>query len=142
MSALTTVEVTGGDPLVVEVILPAEGIVQVVEVATGIVGPQGPPGLSGSGVLAWQVVTGSATLASSSTGLVLVQHTAPCTITLPPAPQNGQLLTVKDAAGNSAEWPITVAGGAVLIEGAASLEIAFNWSWVTLAYTGTIWVQV
>ena len=142
MMSLVAVEVTGGDPLVVEVILPAEEMVRVVEVVTGVVGPQGPPGLPGSGVLAWQTVTGSATLAGDTTGLVLVQHTAPCTITLPASPQNGQLLTIKDAAGNSAEWPITVTGGAVLIDGAASVEIAFNWSWVQLTYTGVGWGQV
>jgi len=142
VSALATVEVQGGDPLVVEVILPAEQVVQVVEVVIGAVGPQGPPGLPGGGVLAWQTVTGDATLASETTGLVLVQHTAPCTIDLPAAPTMGQVLTIKDAGGNSAEWPITVTGGAVLIDGAASVEIAFNWSWVSLAFTGAQWGQV
>lgn len=142
MSALTTVEVQGGDPLVVEVILPAEGVVQVVEVVTGATGPQGPPGLPGDGVLAWQTVTGDATLPAETTGLVLVQHTAPCTINLPASPATGQVLTIKDAAGNSAEWPITVTGGAVLIDGAASVEIAFNWSWVQLVYTGAGWGQI
>jgi len=141
-SALTTVEVQGGDPLVVEVIRPAEQVVQVVEVVTGATGPQGPPGLPGSGVLAWQTVTGSAALAAETTGLVLVQHTAPCTIDLPASPSTGQLLTIKDAAGNSATWPITVTGGVVTIDGAASVEIAFNWSWVSLAYTGAGWGQV
>jgi hypothetical protein len=84
-------------------------------------------------------VTGDAVLASSATGLVLVQHTGPCTITLPTSPSVGQLLTIKDAAGHSAAWPIVISGP---IEGAASLTIEFNWSWVSLAYAGTMWVQV
>lgn len=141
MSALTTVEVQGGDPLVVEVILPPVEA-RIVEVIVGLAGPQGPPGLPGDGVLASQVVTGSTVLASSATGLVLVQHTAPCTITLPTSPSLGQLLTIKDALGHSATWPITITAGASTIEGAASLTIEFNWSWVSLAYMGTGWGQV
>jgi len=141
-SALTTVEVQGGDPLVVEVILPPIEA-RIVEVITGLAGPQGLPGLPGDGVLAWETVTGGGrTLADGTTGLVLVLHTAPCTIGLPPSPATGQVLTIKDAAGQSATWPITVTGGAVLIDGAASVEIAFNWSWVSLAFTGVQWGQV
>jgi len=135
VSALATVEVTGGDPLVVEIILPpAEA--RVVEVVTGLAGPPGP---AGGGILPWQIVTASMTLENSTTGLVLVQHAAPLTVGLPPAPLTGQTLTIKDAAGNSAAWPVTISGP---IEGAASLDIAFNWSWVSLAYAGTQWVQV
>ena len=52
------------------------------------------------------------------TGTVLVEAAAPLILTLPPTPTTGQAVTVKDALGNAGTHPITVSGGAALIEGA------------------------
>lgn len=126
-----------------------------VELATVVTSPADPRVMFGSFAgtplpsLGWstvvsnvEVVLGTTTLADTVIGLVLVQQSAPCTVSLPANPVVGQVLVIKDALGQAATYPITISGGAVLIEGASSLELTVAWSWVRLAWGGTRWLQV
>lgn len=85
------------------------------------------------------VVAASQTLPQGFSGTVMVEQTGPVTIALPPLPSTGQQVTVKDALGQAATYPITVAG---TIEGATNMIINFAYGWVALSYAGTQWVQI
>jgi hypothetical protein len=100
------------------------------QAATAPVAPPSPAGAL--------VVTTSTVLPDGFNGTVMVQQAGPVTITLPPAPTVGQQVTVKDAQGAAGTYPITVAG---TIEGATNMTIDFNYGWVSLAYSGSQWVQ-
>jgi len=84
-------------------------------------------------------------LSAGFSGYLWVNNTtaAALTVTLPPSPGNGQSVVVKDVAGNAGTDAITVQGsGGDLIEGAASLDLVHNYSWLNLVFTGVQWVQV
>lgn len=88
-------------------------------------------------------VTASTILPDGTWGIVLVSAAAPLTVTLPKDPVLGQTLTIKDAIGSAATYPITIDdGGGFNIEGADTLVIQFNYGWVQLSYTGIQWAQV
>lgn len=84
------------------------------------------------------VATASEVLPAGFSGTVLVEQTGPVTITLPPSPAVGQQVTVKDAAGQAGTHAITVAG---MIEGVSGMTISFAYGWVSLTYSGSMWVQ-
>jgi len=84
------------------------------------------------------VATGSLVLPLGFNGTVMVEQTGPVTITLPPTPTAGQQITVKDSQGMAGTYPITVAG---TIEGVVNMTINFAYGWVSLTYSGSMWVQ-
>lgn len=99
--------------------------------------------VSGNAVATVITMNTGGTITTGFTGFVRVENTtsAPMTVTLPATPTAGQTLTVKDMSGNAGTYPITVAGGAATIEGAASIVIRSNWGWVSLIHTGVQWGQ-
>lgn len=89
-------------------------------------------------------VTATTSLPAGFIGFVEVENTtaAAMTVFLPPGPVAGQEITVKDTMGNASTYPITIDGFGALIEGAATVTLTINYSWVDLMYTrGGIWVQ-
>lgn len=90
------------------------------------------------------IVGVTTTLPAGYAGFVRVENTAaaPITITLPAAPTSGQEITLKDCAGNSSTYAVTINGNGVFIEGAMTLVLNYDFSWVDLYFTGTQWVQV
>ena len=84
------------------------------------------------------VATASQILPQGFSGTVMVEQTAPVTITLPPTPTSGQPVTIKDANGQASIYPITIAG---TIEGVTNMTISFAYGWAELTYSGSMWVQ-
>lgn len=64
---------------------------------------------------------------------------APVTINLPPAPDQGRTVIIKDANGSSVANNITVSGNGNNIDGAASLVINQNYTSITFTYIGSQW---
>jgi len=85
------------------------------------------------------VVTASTVLPAGFAGTVLVEQSAPLTITLPPSPVIGQAVTVKDSLGQAATYAITIVG---VVEGVAGVTLDFPYGWVSLVWAGPEWVQV
>jgi len=85
------------------------------------------------------VVAASTVLPAGFTGTVLVEQSAPLTITLPSSPVIGQAVTVKDSLGQAATYAISVVG---VIEGVAGVTLDFPYGWVSLVWAGPGWVQV
>lgn len=88
-------------------------------------------------------IDSTTTLTTGFNGFVSVGNTtsAPITVTMPSSPTTSQKITIKDIVGNASLYPITISGGAALIEGASTLVLTYNYSWVDLIYTGSKWVQ-
>jgi hypothetical protein len=92
------------------------------------------------------IVTGDTTLTTSSPYVILVNHTAPVTITLPATPFDGQAFKIKDASNNALTNNITIARNGNNIDRQASnatintdsgaLELVYDSSlgWFTLAF--------
>jgi len=99
--------------------------------------------VSGAAAPTMIVVTSSTTLTTGFTGFVRAENNTSATITilLPATPTAGQTVTIKDMLGNASTYPIVVAGNGKTIEGAASLVINYNYSWLDLIYTGVQWGQ-
>lgn len=93
---------------------------------------------------AYQFVLGDIDLAFGSTGSIFVNNTsnAAITITLPPNPTINQNLVIKDIAGNSATYPITVDAVGYTIDGEPDLIIRYNFGWAEFTFTGVQWVQI
>ena len=92
----------------------------------------------------YQFVTGSIDLPIGTTGSIFVNNTSntAINITLPPMPVVNQNLVIKDIAGNSATYPITIDAEGYTIDGQPTLVIQFNYGWAELTFTGVQWVQV
>jgi hypothetical protein len=69
-------------------------------------------------------------------------QSAPITYNLPLLPYVNETHTIKDAIGNAGTNNITIQGGGINIDGAASYVINFNLGAITLAYDGTQWIAV
>jgi len=92
------------------------------------------------------IVTGNTTLTTGSTYVILVNHTAPVTITLPAAPFDGQAFKIKDAANTALTYNITIgrngknidrqASNAVINTDSGALELVYDATlgWFTLAF--------
>jgi len=89
------------------------------------------------------VVTATATLPAGFGGFVRVENPdpSPISVFLPASPSEGQEIEIKDTLGNAGSFPITVDGVGQMIEGSPTMVIAFNYGWVDLIYTGSLWVQ-
>jgi hypothetical protein len=97
-----------------------------------------PPATGGS-----ITVTGTASLPVGFGGFVKVRNAsaAPISVFLPATPNEGQEIEIKDTLGNAGTYPVTVDGVGQMIEGAATMTIAFDYGWVDLRYTDGQWVQ-
>lgn len=89
------------------------------------------------------LVNNSITLPAGYRGFVRVENgtNAPISITLPSSPVASQEITIKDCYGNAGTYPITIVPPGGSIEGAGSLALQYNYSWVDLMFTGAVWVQ-
>ncbi len=89
------------------------------------------------------LVNNSITLPAGYRGFVRVENgtNAPISITLPASPVAGQEITLKDCYGNAGTYPITIVPPGGSIEGAGSLALQYDYSWVDLMFTGAMWVQ-
>lgn len=90
------------------------------------------------------LVNNSITLPAGYRGFVRVENgtNAPISITLPSSPVASQDITIKDCYGNAGTYPITIVPPGGSIEGAGSLALQYNYSWVDLMFTGAVWVQI
>jgi hypothetical protein len=98
-----------------------------------------PPATGGS-----ITVTGTTSLPVGFGGFVKVENAAaaPISVFLPATPNDDQEIEIKDVLGNAGTYPVTVDGVGKMIEGAPTIVISFNYGWVHLTYTGTIWAQI
>jgi hypothetical protein len=89
------------------------------------------------------LVNNSIALPAGYRGFVRVENgtNAPISITLPASPVAGQEITLKDCYGNAGTYPITIVPPGGSIEGAGSLALQYDYSWVDLMFTGAMWVQ-
>jgi uncharacterized delta-60 repeat protein len=81
-----------------------------------------------------QVVTGSTTLTTGTTYLILVNHTGSITLDLPSAPFDGQAFKIKDASGNASTHNITIDGGSIYIQDALTSLINSNYGALEIVY--------
>jgi len=87
-------------------------------------------------IYAKTTVTGSTLLTTGSTYVILVNHSAPATITLPASPIDGQVFRIKDAAYIALSVPITIgrngknvdrqAADALINTDAGALELVYD----------------
>jgi hypothetical protein len=79
--------------------------------------------------------------ATASDVFICVNLTSPAanTVTLPASPANGRPIAIKDCAGNSATYPITVVPASGTIDGQSSYVVNINFEEVDLVYTGSAW---
>jgi hypothetical protein len=81
-------------------------------------------------------VTGSTTLVTAQSGVVLVNNAAAATITLPAAASSGGLtFTIKRLTANA----VTVASAEGTIDGAATQALAAQYDFITVVSDGTAW---
>lgn len=87
------------------------------------------------------IVTGSYSVPSDTNSTILVNNTsgASVTVTLPPNPVTGQIVIVKDMAGNAVTWDIIVSPFSGLIDGFPTFTITNAYQSVTFYYTGLDW---
>ncbi len=88
------------------------------------------------------VFTGAGNITCVNEGVVIVKKAsgAATTVTLPPNPERGDFVLVKDGKGDAATNNITVQGAAsATIDGAASLLVATNYESNLFGYNGTEW---
>jgi hypothetical protein len=91
------------------------------------------------------VVNTTTNLPYGFTGRVYVENTVETaiTITLPPTPDLGDEIVIKDVLGNSAEFFITIVGdSAATIDRAASLVLRSPFAAATLEWSGSWWSQM
>lgn len=86
-----------------------------------------------------KTTSGNVTCVNESVVVVKKDSGAATTVTLPPSPLTGQAVVVKDGKGDAATNPITVAGAAGNIDGAASHVIRDNYGFAVFVYNGTEW---
>ena len=60
-------------------------------------------------------------------------------VNLPATPDTGEVYIVKDTLGNAGTDPISISGGAILIDGAAAATIDTNYGSLTFVFNGTEW---
>lgn len=88
------------------------------------------------------VTAGASAVLGNADYLVVIRKTKPSatTVTLPPAPQPGQILVIKDGGGNAVTYPVTVNGGT--IDGAKTYIINAPFGALRLQFDGAQWVIV
>ena len=88
-----------------------------------------------------QVVDQSPVNLAPDNTVTIVKNTlgAPIVINLPLLPYKNEEHIVKDGSGNAGTYAITVEGGGILIDGAATYVINFNYGAVTVVYDGAAW---
>lgn len=89
------------------------------------------------------VVNHTQALPADYRGFVRVENNtnAPITITLPASPVASQAIELVDCYGNAGTYPITITGNGPMINGAVTVVLNFDRSWVELTFTGAMWVQ-
>ena len=144
----TTVDITGAVTLLTA---PATGTtsdwVLVRDTSTGEVKQIDPANLGeDNNDYSKLIVTGSTTLDAESPYVILVNHTAPVTITLPATPFDGQAFKIKDAANDALSNNITIARNGNTIDkqtldatintDSGALELLYDSSlgWFSLAF--------
>lgn len=86
------------------------------------------------------LVTESVTLSASEHHVVLVQASAPVTLTLPADAPMGTTFVIKDQLGTAATHAITLEGaGADTFDGQGFVTLEFDYERVTVMATGTGW---
>jgi hypothetical protein len=83
-------------------------------------------------------VTTSVLLTTGSSYVILVNNSAPVTITLPATPINGQVFKIKNVSGTAVTNIITVAGNGKNIDGSASGLINTDYGALELIYDTTL----
>jgi hypothetical protein len=81
------------------------------------------------------VITSATTLSNTTSKNVLVDHSAPITVTLPASPNNGRVFTIKDVSGAALTNNITIAGNGNNIDGSSSASINTNYGSLKLIYS-------
>jgi hypothetical protein len=87
------------------------------------------------------VVSGSGPLPAGSAGDVNINNVTggPITITLPSSPTLGQVLRLKDVAGNAGTRSITLVPAAGTIDGNTSYQLVYDFGALELYWMGTQW---
>ena len=88
-------------------------------------------------IYSYTAVTGTVTLTTGSSYVIMV--TAPATVTLPNPAQDGQVFKIKDVAGTALTTNISIVG---TIDGAANALINTNYGALELMYTGGAWYSL
>jgi hypothetical protein len=83
-------------------------------------------------------VTTSVLLTTGSSYVILVNNSAPVTITLPASPLNGQVFKIKNVSGSAVTNIITVAGNGKNIDGSSSGAINTDYGALELMYDTTL----
>ena len=83
-------------------------------------------------------VTTSVLLTTGSSYVILVNNSAPVTITLPATPLNGQVFKIKNVSGSAVTNIITIAGNGKNIDGSASGLINTDYGALELIYDTTL----
>lgn len=93
------------------------------------------------GIVNNATATESYAAASGFQGILFVYNTsgAGVTVTLPADPDAGQWVRVKDVAGNADNYPITVAGVGVTIDGNDTYLINTNYQATMFIWNGAEW---
>jgi hypothetical protein len=60
-------------------------------------------------------------------------------VNLPATPDTGEVYIVKDTLGNAGTDPISISGGAILIDGAGTAVINTDYGSLTFVFNGTEW---
>lgn len=84
------------------------------------------------------VITGSTTLSTGSTYVILVNHTSSSTVTLPATPISGQAFKIKDVSGNALTNIITISGNGNNIDGSSTVNINTDYGALELMFDETL----
>ena len=72
-----------------------------------------------------------------------VNHTSNILITLPPSPDEGKVIIIKDQSGNSSNFAITITGhSGALVDGTSDIEINSNHGSKKLIYNDGTWYTI
>jgi hypothetical protein len=89
-----------------------------------------------------RIVTASGNVTqSASDQIIIVNKATPAvtTVNLLSSPATGQMLQVKDGAGNASSYNITIVPASGTIDGSSSIVMNNNYASVTLVYNGSGW---